>query len=218
MQFRPTIKSLERTVTDEVRGRDRCHFAYDSNSPIQGVMPQTHLTVAPLDHFSTGRLRAHRLERRDFDDLCRMHRDPEMMKTLGGLRSDQQTRKYLQANLDHWERYGFGLWILREAERGAVVGRSAIRHVDIDGQPEVEIGYALMPPYWGRGLATEVAKVMLELAHSGLRLRDVVALSLPDNVASRRVMEKSGGIHERDVLHGGHQHVLYRFRHGIAAT
>jgi ribosomal-protein-alanine N-acetyltransferase len=147
-----------------------------------------------------------------------MHRDPQMMKTLGGLRSEEQTREYLQVNLDHWERHGFGLWLLREAECSAVVGRSAIRHVDIEGQPEVELAYALLPNHWRRGLATEVARAMLELAFSELRLRELVAFSLPDNVASRRVMEKSGGTYEREVLHGGRRHVLYRFRHGIAVT
>jgi hypothetical protein len=45
---------------------------------------------------------------RDFADLWRVHRDPEVMKTRGGLRSEVQTREYLQVNLDHWERYGLG--------------------------------------------------------------------------------------------------------------
>jgi RimJ/RimL family protein N-acetyltransferase len=171
--------------------------------------------VAPLDHFNTARLRADRLELRDFDDLYRMHRDLQMMKSLGGLRSEEQTREYLQVNLAHWERYGFGLWMLREAESAVVVGRSAIRHVDVEGQPEVELGYALLPACWGRGLATEVARGMLGLAFSELQLRELVAFSLLDNLASRRVMEKSGGTYEREVVHGGHLHVLYRFRRGI---
>jgi ribosomal-protein-alanine N-acetyltransferase len=147
-----------------------------------------------------------------------MHRDPEIMKTLGGLRDDERTREYLRVNLEHWERYGFGLWRLRSIESGTIVGRSALRHIDVEGRQEIEIGYALLPAYWGRGLATEVSRAMVELAFSRLDLGELVALALPENLASRHVMEKSGGVYEREVLRNGHRHVLYRFRRGNAAT
>ena len=168
--------------------------------------------MTPANRFSTARLRADRIDSGDFTDLCRMHADPEVMKTLGGLRSEEQTREYLQANLEHWDRYGFGLWILRELPGSAMIGRSALRHVDIEGRPEIELGYALFSDYWGRGFATEAVKAMLELAFEQLAISELVAFCLPDNAASRRVIEKSGGIFEREALHCGLRHVLYRFR------
>ena len=168
--------------------------------------------MVSLERFSTKRLRADRLEERDLNVLCSMNRNPEVMKTLGGLRSDDETQGHLLSNLEHWARYGFGLWILREAVDGQFVGRCAIRHVNVGGNDEIEVGYALMPEYWGRGLATEVAREMVRLAFVRLQLDDLVAFTLVDNAASRRVIEKTGGVFERNLVHAGLPHVLYRFR------
>ncbi len=67
-----------------------------------------------------------------------------------------------------------------------------------------------MPAYWGRGLATEIARRALELARDALGREDVVAFTLPGNRASRRVLAKVGMVYERDVVHAGLPHVLYR--------
>jgi RimJ/RimL family protein N-acetyltransferase len=139
------------------------------------------------------------------------------METLGGLRSDDQTREYLEQNLAHWDRHGYGLWLLREAQSGAFVGRSAIRHLSVGGNDEVEIGYALMPEYWGRGLATEVSRKMVRIAFDQLRLHGkLVAVTLPNNVASRRVIEKADGVFERNIVHADLPHALFRFRNAHA--
>lgn len=102
-----------------------------------------------FDRFETQRLSAERLRATDYADLCRMNQNASVMETIGGLRSDETTREYLRKNLEHWDRYGFGLWILRRKVDGMFVGRSALRRVDVDGSDETEIGYALMPEYRG---------------------------------------------------------------------
>jgi len=76
----------------------------------------------------------------------------------------------------------------------------------------VEVGYSLDPAYWGRGLATEIAAACLAHARTDLALATVVAVTLPHNARSRRVMEKIGMAYDRDWLHAGLQHVLYRVR------
>jgi RimJ/RimL family protein N-acetyltransferase len=139
-----------------------------------------------------------------------MHRDPAVMATLGGVRSPAKTRAFLRANLRHWERYGFGLWIFRDRADGRFVGRGGLRHVRLHARPEVEISYALMSPYWGRGFATEIARASVDLG-ARLGAPSLVAFTLPDNHGSRRVMEKVGFRYERDILWGGLPHVLYRF-------
>ena len=87
---------------------------------------------------------------------------------------------------------------------------SALRRADVDGSEEVEIGYALMPEYWGFGLATEISRAMLQIAFWRLGLNEVVALISPSNAASHRVVEKLGGSREGDIVHAGLPHVLYR--------
>lgn len=165
-----------------------------------------------VDHFSTSRLRARRLEPDDFGILYRMHRDQKVMRTLGGIRTEDDTRTYLRRNLEHWDRYGYGLWILFDRRDDTFVGRSAIRHIELAGKDEIEVGYALMHEYWGRGLATEVTREMARLALSDLGIGDLVAFTLPENVASQRVVEKSGGVYEGEIVHANQRHLLYRLR------
>jgi ribosomal-protein-alanine N-acetyltransferase len=51
--------------------------------------------------FRTDRLIAERLRVEDLDELSRMHQDPRVMATLGGLLSDEQTQQFLRDNLRH---------------------------------------------------------------------------------------------------------------------
>ena len=59
-------------------------------------------------------------------------------------------------------------------------------------------------------LRTELAHACVEVGFEQLGLLEIVAFTLPDNIASRRVMEKAGFRYERDIVHAGLPHVLYR--------
>ena len=107
---------------------------------------------------------------------------------------------------------GYGLWTLRDRESGAFVGRGGIQPVTIDGVDEVELGYALRPEWWGRGLATEVSRAALKLAFERLELPNVVAFTMPTNARSRRVIERLGFTFERDIVWSELPHVLFRLR------
>jgi RimJ/RimL family protein N-acetyltransferase len=166
------------------------------------------VTVVPS--LTTARLHGDRLRPEDFETLCALHRDPMVMATLGGVRSDEQTREYLAANLAHWDRHGHGLWIFRDCATGAFVGRGGLRHVTIEDAPEIEVAYALARAAWGRGYATEIATASLDVGFRQLGLKDVVAFTEPDHHASRHVMEKTGFAYERDFVWHGRRCVLYR--------
>lgn len=163
-----------------------------------------------LDAFATPRLFGERLTPDHLPEIRRMHEDARVMATLGGVRTEAQTLDYLERNLAHWDRYGFGLWIVRDATREQIVGRACVRHLDVEGAAEVEIGYALYPEWWRQGLATEIANKCLAIGRGDLGLRSLVAVTLPTNLGSRRVMEKVGLAYERHFMHAGMPHVLYR--------
>jgi [ribosomal protein S5]-alanine N-acetyltransferase len=160
--------------------------------------------------FRTDRLIAERLRLEDLDELRRMHHDPRVMATLGGLRSDAQTQQFLRENLRHWDRHGYGLWMFRANADGRFVGRGGLRHVHVGGNDEVELAYALMAAFWGIGLATEMAEAIVTVAFEHLGMENIVAFTLATNQASRRVMEKVGCRFERHIVHAGLPHVLYR--------
>jgi len=163
-------------------------------------------------NFSTARLSAERLTAEHLPEVQRMHRDATVMAHLGGVRDDAQTATYLARNLKHWDDYGFGLWILRELGGGEPVGRAVLRHLLVEGVDEVEVGYAFYPPFWGRGLATEVATACLELGRRKVGLTTIVGVTSPDNLASQHVLEKVGLAYERDFMHEGARSSLFRTR------
>jgi RimJ/RimL family protein N-acetyltransferase len=163
-----------------------------------------------LEHFTTARLRAERLLRDHWPDLRLMDQDPVMMDHLGGPRDEAGTQAYLERNLAHWASYGFGIWILRDASSGVVAGRACVRHLQIEGRDEVEIGYGFLPAFWGRGLATEVARKCVAIGFEELQLMSLVALTTPQNRGSQHVLEKVGMTSEGIVDHDGVAFLLYR--------
>jgi ribosomal-protein-alanine N-acetyltransferase len=166
-------------------------------------------TVSSLDAFTTPRMHAERL-RPDYQaDLRRMDSDENMMATLGGIREDAASSEYLARNLEHWAEHGFGLWMLRDLE-GTMIGRAVLRHLEIDGVDEVEVGYGFLPEFWGRGLATEIARACVCIGLERLRFPSLVAVTLTSNRGSRRVLEKTGLLYERDIMPAGLPHALYR--------
>jgi [ribosomal protein S5]-alanine N-acetyltransferase len=116
----------------------------------------------------------------------------------------------MATRLEHWERYGFGLWLLRDRRTGEFVGRGGLQWTDVADLNKVEAGWAIVPKRWGQGLATEFASASARTAFEQLGLSEVVAFTLPNNVSSRRVMEKVGFTYERHIEHTGLPHVLYR--------
>jgi [ribosomal protein S5]-alanine N-acetyltransferase len=168
--------------------------------------------MKPVESFRTARMIGERLRVAHLDLMVRLNADPQVARTLGGIRSAEETRAFMEENLRHWERRGYGLWVLRERDSGRFVGRAGIRDVEIDRRAEVELAYALMPEFWNRGLATEAARALIRIAFDELGLAELVAFTLADNRASRRVMEKIGMIYERDLVRAGLPHVLYRIR------
>ena len=139
-----------------------------------------------------------------------MDEDEGFMALLGGVRDKAGTVTYLEMNVKHWADHGFGMWMLRDAATRAVIGRAILRHLDVEGVDEVEVGYGFMPEYWGRGLATEIARILVRWGLEQLGLATLVAITTPANLASQRVMTKAGLAFERGIVHAGVPHVLFR--------
>jgi RimJ/RimL family protein N-acetyltransferase len=166
--------------------------------------------VSSIERFTTERLSAERMRLSDCEEMAAMHADHQFCAVFGVALSAERVGEIVEDNVRHWDEHGFGLWTLRDRATGGFVGRCGIRHVDIDGADEVELGYALLPEYWGKGLATEASRGALSIAFDEVGLEEVVAFTMPTNVRSRRVMEKLGFRYERDFTYKGMPHVLYR--------
>ena len=166
--------------------------------------------MTTLEGFATSRLLAERVTAAHWLDLRRMDEDEQFMALLGGVRDKAGTVAYLEMNVKHWADHGFGMWMLRDAATSAVIGRAILRHLDVEGVDEVEVGYGFMPEHWGRGLATEIARTCVRIGFDRLGLSSMVAITTPPNRASQHVMQKAGLVYERDIVHAGIPHLLFR--------
>ena len=118
-------------------------------------------------------------------------------------------------------RPGAGMWALEipgEFRFAGFVGLN-VPHYDAPFVPAVEIGWRLPRAAWDRGFATEAARAALEFAFKHLGLREVIAIAVPSNEASLRVMQRlsmlrdATGDFEHPRVEAGHpfrRHVLYR--------
>jgi len=74
----------------------------------------------------------------------------------------------------------------------------------------VEVAYGLLLEFWNKGLATEFVEAVVGIGLSELKLSGLVCVTKPDNLASRRVMEKAGFEFERKVIYKDEPHLLFR--------
>jgi [ribosomal protein S5]-alanine N-acetyltransferase len=117
---------------------------------------------------------------------------------------------WLDDDIRHWERFGFGPWAVTERGGGEYLGRVGLRWSDIDGRAAIEVLWSTSPERHGEGIAAEAATAALALAGE-MELDEVLAMILPINLASRRVAEKIGMERVGNVEHAGFDHLLYRF-------
>jgi len=181
----------------------------DQSSAAAGRAP-----IAP-ERVETDRMVGERISPEHGPELERLLMDPRVTPTLWA-RDEPITPADCEAGLSdklrHWESYGFGQWLWRDRASGEMVGRGGPQWTNASGKDEIEIGWVIVPERWREGLATELARASLDVAFGPLGLDEVIAYTLPDNVASWRVMEKTGFVFEREIEYVGLRHVLYRRR------
>jgi [ribosomal protein S5]-alanine N-acetyltransferase len=173
------------------------------------------MTALALERVETMRMVCERLEPGHLDEIRVLMCDPRVATTLMPSGKPPSERELIASHAEkirHWDRHGFGLWLLRDHASGEMLGRGGLQHTWATGRDEIEVGWAIVPERWGQGLATELALASIDAAFGQLDLPEVIAYTLPSNRASRRVMEKTGFGFDREIVASGLPHVLYRLR------
>jgi RimJ/RimL family protein N-acetyltransferase len=132
----------------------------------------------------------------------------------GDLPSIDKVRAGILRWLNHWHRLGIGLWAVEESSSGELLGRCGFQVLDLTS--ETEIDFLLAPSSWGQGYATEAARAALQYGFGVFELQEVIAIVHPENVASRKVIEKIGMGGEKRATYFGmdcYRYVLTRKAH-----
>ena len=122
-------------------------------------------------------------------DVLRAINTPSMKRHLGGPETEEQLlsrhRRYIEERAD-----GLMMYVVRRDGEG--IGSVGYRPVERDGEPVFEAGWNIVPPYHGRGFATEAVHMMLAEAVRHGRRRAVHAYPSVDNVASNATCRSAG--------------------------
>jgi RimJ/RimL family protein N-acetyltransferase len=157
----------------------------------------------------------------DLAPFAALNADPAVMEHLPGP-LDRDASDAIAGRIEaHFAKHGFGFWAVELKGVAPFIGFVGIGVPAFQATftPCVEVGWRLARAYWGHGYAVEAAKVALGVAFGPLAQSEVVSFTVPDNVRSRRVMERLGMRHDPDCdfdhpsLPEGHRlrrHVLYR--------
>jgi RimJ/RimL family protein N-acetyltransferase len=145
----------------------------------------------------TERLVLRRFTEADRDAVARWNADPDFTRHLAGVQTREQSDEQFDRWRRHWDERGFGLMAIEWKETGELIGRVGPQfHRAWPLDPE--IGWALNPRWWGRGLATEGGAAAVAWAFGELGYARVVSITVEANTASRNVMAKLGfRLHER---------------------
>jgi RimJ/RimL family protein N-acetyltransferase len=140
----------------------------------------------------TARLTLRPFTPNDLNDLYEIRSDPEVMRYIGSGKPEsiEQVRTVLSKILAHWEQHGFGRWAAIDKESEKLFGWCGLSY--LENTEDVEIGYGIAKSYWGKGLTSEAAAAAIKWGFEDLGLDHIVAVAWPDNIVSRRVMDRLG--------------------------
>jgi ribosomal-protein-alanine N-acetyltransferase len=171
----------------------------------------------------TPRLLLRRWKDSDRDTFAEMNADPRVMEFFPKVLTRAESDQFVDRMEEHFDNHGFGLYAAELKAGATFIGFIGLYVATFQAHftPCVEIGWRLGVPFWNRGLATEGSREVIRYGFEDLRLDAIVSFTVPENLASRRVMEKLGMTRnpaddfDHPKLPEGHclrRHVLYRLK------
>ena len=147
-----------------------------------------------LDGQESERLLFRKVRESDFSNWLPFHEEPESMRYFVGDPEEPKVacRKWLDKVFHRYENGLGGLNALISKETGEFIGMCGLLIQTVDDIEELEIGYSILPKYWGKGYASEAAIKCREYAEAN-KLRDsIISIIHIDNIGSQKVAERNG--------------------------
>jgi ribosomal-protein-alanine N-acetyltransferase len=160
--------------------------------------------------FETDRLLVREFVEEDAEAFFKLNTDPEVLRYVPdkALINVEQARQLL---IDHpiadYRKHGFGRGACILKSTGEQIGFAGLKYLEELG--EVDVAFRLLPAHWGLGLATEAALASVRFGFTHLGLKQIIGLVMPDNIASVRVLEKTGLHYAESVCFCNHHFARY---------
>src|SRR6266436_1406155 len=195
------MKSLSRYQENRLRSgaRWRGRINKPCNQPVRATIETSRLILRPF-------------ESDDVDAAFTWFGNPIVMRftPTGPDTSIEQTKARVAKYQEHQAAHGFSKWIILERRLGRPIGDSGLLMLQEYGW--IDFGFRLAQPYWGKGLATEVASVWVRAAFDDFHIDRLTAIVHPENLASIRILEKLGFLTERRDTIMGMKSIVFSLR------
>jgi len=152
----------------------------------------------------TSRLQVREFEHTDAESIIKLLNEPSFIENIAdkGVKNKHDAIKYLDDGpIASYKKFGFGLCmveLLPEAhsiENVVQIGVCGL--IKREELEDVDIGYAFLPDYCGKGYAEESAKAILEMAKNQFNLSRVIAITKVSNQSSEKLLRKLGFNYEK---------------------
>ncbi len=133
----------------------------------------------------------------DKEELFQLHSDPKVQKWTGEpvVTSMKEIEQAIRIRLNDYKKYGLGRLAVIQKTTNEFIGWAGLTYLpEFDN---VDLGYRLKKKYWGMGFATEASKAIIDHSFNVLNIDLIIAIALPENKASIRVMKKVGMIYDK---------------------
>lgn len=178
-------------------------------------------TVSKPSLLRTERLLLRPFEVSDLEAFAQLNADPRVMEYFPSVLQREHSDHVAAVIRSDFEKQGWGWWAVSVAGGPSFIGFLGLGWVKFSAPftPAVEVGWRLAFDSWGKGYATEGARAALRYGFEVLGFHEIVSFTLPQNLRSRRVMEKLGMHHDprddfdrpgRPLGDPCRRHVLYR--------
>ncbi|QYJ87368.1 GNAT family N-acetyltransferase [Shewanella mesophila] len=163
----------------------------------------------------TPRLQMREFTLDDADAVLAFSIHPEVVRYTGDAGKVNSLEDAKRVIKDYWlagyREHGFARYALICKQDNQLIGFCGIKYEPYlnRGAGGIDIGYRMLPDYWGQGLATEAVKACLDYAHSTLGVEKVYAEVMVENSASSKVLLKAGMRHIDSYQDDGYQLHLY---------
>jgi ribosomal-protein-alanine N-acetyltransferase len=151
----------------------------------------------------TERLRFRLLEKDDFNTWLPLFNTPEALNFLGMANistPEERCRKWFEIIQHRYENDLGGMNVLIDKNSQTFIGQCGLLVQKVDGIKELEIGYSILPVYWGKGFATEAARKCKEFAFVNQFAESLISIVHIDSIRSEKVARKNGMVLDKQTV------------------
>jgi ribosomal-protein-alanine N-acetyltransferase len=162
----------------------------------------------------TARLLLRSMETTDDQGMFELDSDPAVHKYLGNkpIISIDEARAAIRHIRDQYISNGIGRWAIVDKETNLFVGWGGFKLITVETNNHVnyhDLGYRLLRKHWGKGIASDITAACLDFGFQILKLDKIYAIADEKNLASQKVLSKSGFRYVEPFLYEGEPHLWF---------